>query len=265
MGRYALRCEGVLGTHLEAQLEALPWRAGRAFRAVQAEIERLEAIFSRHRPSELTRLNQRGGGRPSPEMREVLEAVLLLFEATGGAFHPAPTYPGLPFRLGEEVEILHPLDLDGLAKGYIADRAAQKALEAGAQAALVNLGGDLARLGPGWALVEVEDPLGPDNAPPAFRLVLREGGVATSGVRHRGGHVLDPRTGKPAPHLQATVVAGRALWAEGLAKALLVLGEEAEPALRALGAYGMVFTHGGPIWIGEEAVCSSATTAGGTF
>ncbi len=251
MGRYALRFEGVLGTYLEVQLQTPPWRAGRVLEAVQREVERLEGVFSRYRASELTRLNREGGGRPSPEMREVLEAAFRLYEATGGAFHPAPGYPGFPFHLGEEVEILHPLDLDGLAKGYIADRAAQKALEAGAQAALVNLGGDLARRGPGWALVEVEDPWGPDNAPPLLCLRLGEGGVATSGVRHRGGHVLDPRTGRPASYPQATAVADRALWAEGLAKALLVLGKEAEPALRAFGAYGVVLTREGPLWVGR--------------
>lgn len=248
MGRYGARWEGVLGSFLEVQLLAPPWWARRAFGAALREVERLEGVFSRRRESELTRLVRQGGGRPSPEMREVLAAALTLQEATGGAFHPAPAHGGEAFRfMGEEVEVLAPLDLDGLAKGYIADKAAEAALRAGARAALVNLGGDLARRGPGKAEVLVEDPLGPDNARPAFRLLLEEGGVATSGVRHRGSHLLDPRTGKPASGLQATVLAPSALLADGLAKALFVLGEAAWSLLGPFGAKGVVFGPKGPV------------------
>lgn len=248
MGRYGARWEGVLGSFLEVQLLAPPWRAGQAFRAILAEVSRLEAVYSRHRESELTRLVRQGGGRPSPEMREVLLLALRLQEATGGAFHPAPRHGGEALRFwGEEVEVLAPLDLDGLAKGYIADRAAEAALRAGARAALVNLGGDLARRGPGRAEVAVEDPLGPDNTPPVLVFPLQEGGVATSGVRHRGHHLLDPRTGRPAPGLQATVFAPSAALADGLAKALFVLGKEGLPLLAAFGAQGILFTGKGPV------------------
>ena len=164
-------------------------------------------------------------------MREVLAAALALKEATGGAFHPAPAHGGEAFRfVGEEVEVLAPLDLDGLAKGYIADKGAEAALRAGARAALVNLGGDLARKGPGRA-----------------EFLLGEGGVATSGVRHKGPHLLDPRKGRPAFGLQATVLAPSALLADGLAKALFVLGEEAFPVLRAFRARGLLFTPEGPV------------------
>ena len=155
-----------MGSFLEVQLLAPPWRARRAFGAVLREVRRLEAVFSRHRESELSRLVRQGGGRPSPEMREVLAAALALKEATGGAFHPAPAHGGEAFRfVGEEVEVLAPLDLDGLAKGYIADKGAEAALRAGARAALVNLGGDLARRGPGRAEVLVEAPSTSPSSP----------------------------------------------------------------------------------------------------
>jgi ApbE family. len=72
MGRYGARWEGVLGSFLEVWLQAPPWRAKRALEAVVAEVARLEGVFSRRRESELTRLVRQGGGRPSPEMREVL-------------------------------------------------------------------------------------------------------------------------------------------------------------------------------------------------
>ncbi|WP_337844789.1 FAD:protein FMN transferase [Thermus sp.] len=247
MGRYGARWEGVLGSYLEVQLLAPPWAARRALKGIQEDIARLEGLFSRHRESELTRLLAAGGGPVSPEMRFLLEEALRLMEATQGAFHPAPRHGGVPYRLvGERVELFAPIDLDGLAKGHIADRAAARALALGAKAVLVNLGGDLARLGPGEALVALESPLGPDNAPAPHALRLGQGGVATSGVRHRGAHLLDPRTGRPAEGLQASVLAGSALLAEALAKALFVLKEEAWPILRAFGAQGVLFTREGP-------------------
>jgi thiamine biosynthesis lipoprotein len=248
MGRYGARWEGVLGSFLEVQLSATPWRARRALEAALAEVRRLEGVFSRHRESELTRLVRAGGGRPSGEMRQVLAWALKLQEATDGAFHPAPRHGGEALRfLGEEVEVLAPLDLDGLAKGYMADQAVAAALRAGARAALVNLGGDLARRGPGKALVGVEPPTGPDNAPPALTLTFGEGGVATSGVRHKGAHLLDPRKGTPAVGLQATVLAPSALLADGLAKALFLMGQEAGKVLAAFGARGFLFTPQGPV------------------
>ncbi|MEZ0322225.1 MAG: FAD:protein FMN transferase [Thermus sp.] len=251
MGRYGARWEGILGSFLEVQVLAPPWRVRRVFPAVVQEVVRLEGLLSRHRDSELTRLVRQGGGRPSPEVREVLAWALRLQEATGGAFHPAPRHGGEALRLhGEEVEVLVPLDLDGLAKGYIADRAAQAAIQAGARAVLVNLGGDLARRGPGQAEVGVEDPQGPDNAKPAWILSLREGGVATSGLRHKGLHLLDPRRKAPASPptaLQATVIAPSALLADGLTKALFLLGKEGFSVLRGFGAEGILFTPDGPV------------------
>uniref|UniRef100_A0A7V4ALY9 FAD:protein FMN transferase n=1 Tax=Thermus tengchongensis TaxID=1214928 RepID=A0A7V4ALY9_9DEIN len=248
MGRYGARWEGILGSFLEVQVHVPPWKAQRVFQAILREVQRLEGLFSRYRESELTRLVRQGGGRPSPEMREVLATALALQEATGGAFHPAPFHGGEALRFrGDEVEVLAPLDLDGLAKGYIADRATQAAIQAGARSALVNLGGDLARLGPGKAEVGVEQPLGPDNTPPIFVLHLEQGGVATSGIRHKGRHLLDPRVGQPAQGLQATVQASSALLADGLAKALFVLGPEGFPVLQAFGARGLLLTPQGPL------------------
>ncbi len=59
--------------------------------AVEAELARLEGIFSLYRPgSEISRLNEAGRlERPSPELLEVLGMSSALHEATGGgAFDP---------------------------------------------------------------------------------------------------------------------------------------------------------------------------------
>jgi thiamine biosynthesis lipoprotein len=128
-------------------------------------------------------------------------------------------------------------DLDGVGKGWIADRALQ--LLRGYPAALVDADGDIAvRTGPdtAWALA-VADPRvdGRDlarldlGAHPPGRL-----GVATSGTSiHRWQHahesrhhLIDPRTGRPAQTdvVQATVLAESALAAESLAKAIVIRG-----------------------------------------
>lgn len=139
------------------------------------------------------------------------------------------------------------LDLGGIAKGYAVD-AAFEILEArGLSAVLVDGGGDL-RLGrpppgtDGWRIAVPHD--GPDGA--GWRTVtLAEVAVATSGGTFRAAgvptdrrsHILDPRTGRGVPAARtATVLAGTAMRADGLASALAVLGPEGLQTVRALGA-----------------------------
>ncbi len=129
-------------------------------------------------------------------------------------------------------------DLDGVGKGWIADRALR--LLDGHPGALVDADGDLAvrvAAGDRWD-VGVEDPrsTGFDLAV----LSLPGGqtfGLATSGVSvHRWGagadathHLIDPATGRPADTdvVQATVLARSARVAETLAKTAVILGSAA--------------------------------------
>ena len=136
------------------------------------------------------------------------------------------------------------LDIDGVAKGWLADRALARL---GAYpAAVVDADGDVAiRLDPGqrWRF-GVADPrtMGTDLA--ELDLTGRdEGGrrtgfgLATSGTTvHRWAHdgrtdhhLIDPRTGRPAHTdvVQATVLARTAREAEALAKTALILGSVA--------------------------------------
>lgn len=132
-------------------------------------------------------------------------------------------------------------DLDGVGKGWIADRALDRMRRW--DGALVDADGDIAvRVAPGdtWTIA-VEDPDDPsrdlativiDDRHPAGRA-----GVATSGTSiHRWPdevgdapprhHLIDPRTGRAAATdlVQVTVIAGSAREAETLAKAALILG-----------------------------------------
>lgn len=139
-------------------------------------------------------------------------------------------------------------DLDGVAKGWIADRAL--ALLRGYPAALVDADGDIAvRVGQGisWDIA-VADPRQPDGEDLASLRVDDTGapepmGIATSGTSvHRWGtgtdasprhHLLDPRTRRPAVTdvVQATVITDSARTAEVLAKAAVIAGSDAAPRL----------------------------------
>lgn len=133
-------------------------------------------------------------------------------------------------------------DLDGVAKGWLADRAL--ALLGRYPGALVDADGDLAiRVGPGdrWQ-IGIADPTraGMDLAVVELRTsadIPAMFGLATSGVSvHRwqangraGHHLIDPRTGLPAETdvVQATVLAATAREAEVLAKTAVILGSVA--------------------------------------
>ena len=105
------------------------------------------------------------------------------------------------------------LDLGATAKAWAADRSAARLAGALDCGVLVGLGGDIAVAGPppedGWQ-IRVQDVTGrPEDLPegPAAVVAIREGGLATSSTTarrwRRGGdvlhHILDPRTGLPAP------------------------------------------------------------------
>lgn len=167
-------------------------------------------------------------------------------------------------------------DLDGVAKGWLADRACW--LLAGWPGAVVDADGDLALAaadGVEW-LIDVTDPRAPDG-PPLATLRLgsdggwrRTAGIATSGTSvHRWHfadgrvthHLIDARDGRPAQTdvVQATVVAPTAREAEVMAKAAVILGSAAavdylarsaaQAALLLLESGRLVVTPGTQSWL----------------
>jgi thiamine biosynthesis lipoprotein len=138
------------------------------------------------------------------------------------------------------------LDFGGIAKGMAVDAALEALAAAGCRPALVSAGGDLAVRGQppdGAWLVGV-----PGLSRP---LALRRGAVATSGDGHRQWmqgphrrhHLLDPRTGLPAPSDLATasVVAATCAQADVAATVAWLLGADRAPAaLRAWGLAGIL-------------------------
>jgi FAD:protein FMN transferase len=132
------------------------------------------------------------------------------------------------------------LNLGSIGKGYALDRAAELLQEAGIEDFLLH-GGNSSVLArgtaaanpdgmPGW-WVGVRHPLRPDKRLGQIRLCNRALGTSGSGTQffvHEGrrlGHILDPRTGRPAEGmLSTTVAASTGADADALATALYVLG-----------------------------------------
>ncbi|MSR22221.1 MAG: FAD:protein FMN transferase [Gemmatimonadetes bacterium] len=182
-----------------------------------AEVERLEAILSRHRPdTPLSRLHRDGHLADAPaELVEVLGRALDYSSLTGGAFDVtvAPlldlyqtlwwsaALPPIQSEMekalalvdyrqiqiqGRAVSLLRPgmaITLDGIAKGYVVDHAVRTLRSAGADRVMVEAGGDLGTSGSvsdgeGWQ-VAIQDPH--DARGSLGVLHLRGESVSTSG------------------------------------------------------------------------------------
>ena len=132
------------------------------------------------------------------------------------------------------------LDLGGIAKGWIAQYAAEQCILRGAEHGLIDAGGDIVLWGKEpqqevWG-VEVAHPLQADGVIADLWL---EGltAMATSNIikrswvgpfGKRAHHIIDPRTGQPVRSdlVQATVLTRDLTLSEQYAKGLLVLGSE---------------------------------------
>lgn len=129
------------------------------------------------------------------------------------------------------------MDAGGYGKGAALRAAGRVLRERGVGAALLDFGGQVLALGaptgePGWR-IGVAHPAQREQT--VAELMIRDASVATSGASQRFvqvdgerlGHLLDPRTGRPAAAWgSVTVVAGDALAADALATGLYVLGPE---------------------------------------
>jgi thiamine biosynthesis lipoprotein len=139
------------------------------------------------------------------------------------------------------------VDLGAIAKGYALDQAGEILRECGVGGALLHGGtSSVTAVGPSPAgepwRVEVRDPDQSEHTPNVVELTDRALGVSgvhgrtTGGEDGTYGHVMDPRSGRPASCLRMAAVAGpTATDADALATALLVLGPPFEPDLRRMG------------------------------
>jgi thiamine biosynthesis lipoprotein len=172
---------------------------------VYAELRRLDLMFSPYRPaSDIRRL--RAGDLTldacDPLVRHVLSLCERARRDTDGWFeHELPGADGV-----------RRLDPSGLVKGWATERASRALGELPGHDWLINVGGDVVVTGAaGPFAVGIQSP---HHANLVLDVVeVRFGGVATSGSYARGGHVINPRTGRPAGALASVTVVGRSLLA----------------------------------------------------
>jgi thiamine biosynthesis lipoprotein len=202
----------------------------------------------------------------SPELADDLGRARRCWEETGGAFDPAiaplitawglrqggriPSeaerrvalaasgMEGLRLVPGPAVVRERPglaIEEGGFGKGAgLADAVEALAEVPGVAGASLDFGGQVAVLGTRDWKIEVADPRRRDV--PVVALSISSGSISTSGNSERGitvegrrlGHILDPRTGEPAPDFGSlTVWTADPLRADCLSTGLYVMGPEA--------------------------------------
>lgn len=191
-----------------------------------------DSRFSTYRAdSELSRINGNGGelAAASADFREVVALGSAMAQDSERAFR---------VRLPDGR-----WDLDGVVKGWAADRAARELAAAGLQNFCLNAGGDVAVAGsPGQGRPWNVAIRSPESAASMLAvLAVTQGGVATSGAYERGEHIVDGRTGAATCALRsATVVADDLLTADLLATAVFALGAGGPEWALAHGARGVL-------------------------
>ena len=245
-------------------------------------IDECEQRFSRFLPaSELSELNRSAGDwiQISDDLMEMLQLSMKYYTETNGIFDPSilsdlkqigydrsmdeirangasvptgvsnrtsrPAFHEISLDMADNRARLPrgmEIDLGGIAKGWIVEKAAQL-LNQYVEVCGVSAGGDILFIGRpldgmDWDIY-LEDPRSPTEM--LAQLHIRSGAVATSStmkrtwsqgekIRH---HLIDPRTGEPAraDWLSVTVISPSVIAAEVYAKAILIAGERELPNL----------------------------------
>jgi thiamine biosynthesis lipoprotein len=260
----------VMGADAEIRLYHRDERAARtAIQDCLAEVRRLESIFSLQLPdSALSRLNAEGFlYDPPAELVRLLNVAAGFSRATGGAFDitvqtlwelfaghfaqndadPAgPSQAAIASALAkvgyreitireEVVAFARPgmsATLNGIAQGFVTDRATEILRTHGFENVLVNMGEMRALSGhPGgtpWR-IGIADPKKPwrhlKTVDLAERAIATSGGYGTTFDRAgRHHHLFDPRTGRSAHHYRSvSVMAPDATAADALSTGLFIL------------------------------------------
>ncbi|MFZ5875081.1 MAG: FAD:protein FMN transferase [Nitrospirota bacterium] len=253
-------------------------QATKAIAAAFEEIQRLEGLLSLYNSaSEVSRINRAAGQRPTSvsfETWEVISRGLEFGRLTNGAFSPVLGAASQRWSFLDKKHVLTPaevaelkpeshledlvldenrqtvwlrkpgmkVDLGGIAKGYIAERAKAVLLEHGVTSGIVATAGDLVIFGAKpdgkpWR-VGVQHPRKPGYTMASMELT--DCAISTSGDYERFftedgviyHHILDPETLFPARECQSvTVVADHGLFADALSTGAFVMGSERGMAL----------------------------------
>jgi thiamine biosynthesis lipoprotein len=197
--------------------------ADRAWLDALESLREADAVFSTYRADSVISRLGRGELEVADSPSDVLEVLELAERArveSGGAFDVR--------RRNAAGEVV--LDPSGVVKGWAVQRASRSLDRLVDTDYCLSAGGDMVvrtslRSSPPWR-IGIEDPFDPGKV--VATVALRNAAVATSGLAHRGAHIVDPRTGgTPASLASVTVIASDLTWADIDATAAFVLGDEA--------------------------------------
>ena len=260
-----------MGSPCEFQLYASGQTlADRAAASAEAEIRRLESTYSRYRDDSVVTVINRSAGDPGGLTLDAETAGLLdyaaaaweqsdgLFDLTSGVLRRVWDFKNrrvpaqadidavLPFVGWNLIQWRRPhltlaagmeLDFGGLVKEYAADSASRVCRDAGIEHGLVELGGDIAVMGPhpdgaAWQ-VGIRNPRCPEIA--IASVELGASAIASSGDYERyfetNGrrycHILNPKTGWPVQGLASvSVIAAQCLVAGTASTVAMLKGSE---------------------------------------
>lgn len=270
-----------MGSPCAIQLAGIePAQAQQVIQAMKQRLAELEARYSRYRDDSLTsRINQMAGAPGGVTVDDETAALLDyahtaweqsegLFDLTSGVLRRAWDFRSgrLPNQADidellvlvgwdlvqwEWPEVRLPfigmeIDFGGVVKEYAVDQLAHLAQKLGVTSGWVDLGGDVAIIGPqpdgaGWR-IGLRSPENPEAVLQVLN--MREGAVASSGDYERCmvvngqryGHVLNPLTGWPVHGVQAVSVLSPHCLIAGTASTVAMLkGKGAIAWLDALG------------------------------
>jgi thiamine biosynthesis lipoprotein len=232
------------------------------------EVQRLERLLSRYdKTTPVHQLNREGVLKDvSPEVGDVMRHSLRFHEITHGYFDVTvkPAVDLFKEKVFEQnsrpteqqlKEVLSLIDarnicyqdktilfkkegmgvtFDGIAKGYIVDRAAEALSDRGIENYLINAGGDIRTKGSKqgklpW-LVAIEDPEKKQKYPDVIQ--MRDGAIATSGnyevffdKEKMFHHIVNPMTGvSPSSSVSVSISANSTMEADALATSVFVMG-----------------------------------------
>jgi thiamine biosynthesis lipoprotein len=273
-------CELELYVEPAANAGAAAEEVDNVARVAIEEVARLEQKYSRFLPDSVTtRINDAAGSaeamRVDDETAALLDYANTGFELSGGSFDITsgvlrrvwdwrsgrlPSARSIRRVLGlvgwPRIEWRRPwlrlpvagmeLDFGGYVKEYAVDRVAVLCRELGVRHGLVDLGGDIAIVGPNpdgspWR-IGIRNPRAPESA--IARIDLAEGAIASSGDYERFmfvdgvrySHILDPRTGWPVSGLASVSVTAPHCVVAGTATTIAMLsGRGGEAFLASLG------------------------------
>lgn len=226
------------------------------FAEAEAELARLEEIFSLYRPnSEISRLNRDGFlDFPSADLLDVLSLSRSIHAATDGAFDPTvqPLWQALAQNAGqgelgdakarigldqlafspERVAFSRPgaaITLNGIAQGAITDRIAALLRARGLTNVLIDMG-EIAAIGPRQDGTPWRAGIADHTGKVLHEIRLADRAVATSSVNGMmitgtQSHIVHPKTTAPGAPLTVSVSAPDAAIADGLSTALCLVPE----------------------------------------